>query len=413
MILAKKIENPSERLFSDLCSKHYLKGFVFHSPKYNDPTEKEAGDIVLWLRNFMITFEVVWRDPSAQASTKNFIRRVGEKRKQLESDFKVYSDKSDKVELVNEDGNKINYENDNFSSENFIGVIIVDCDSKLDNIHRDSYRKINSSDFPIAVMTKNDFVDLLNEIDTVSDLLYYLKDRYTFICSIFESCSHLFVNLNLRTERELIALYKKQSNSFDGYSYLELSKGNIWQDYQIKFEERILARNEENERTKILDQLVDYLLFNHDKSDIMNLMSWEIGIQTRRERVVLADKVIDAFKGLELKKCTRVFAYLNQATGCWSVFYFQYGDEQGKLEENLVEMAKLKLFKEMKEESFSYSVFGYGFKKSIANTRNTFDELAVCIEDACNYSSIPSAKYNDSLKYFGKPKINTINEFPV
>ncbi len=106
--MAKNKENPSEKLFSDLCAKQYLKGFVFHSPKYNDPTEKEAGDIVLWLRTFLIAFEVVWRDPSNQGSTKQFIKRIGEKRKQLESDFKVYSEKSDKVELINEEGVKIN-----------------------------------------------------------------------------------------------------------------------------------------------------------------------------------------------------------------------------------------------------------------------------------------------------------------
>ena len=108
--MAKNKENPSEKLFSDLCAKQYLKGFVFHSPKYKDPTEKEAGDIVLWLRTFLIAFEVVWRDSSCQGSTKQFIKRIGEKRKQLESDFKVYENKSDKIELTNEEGERIHYE---------------------------------------------------------------------------------------------------------------------------------------------------------------------------------------------------------------------------------------------------------------------------------------------------------------
>lgn len=411
--MAKNKENPSEKLFSDLCASKYLKGFVFHSPKYNDPTEKEAGDIVLWLRTYLIAFEVVWRDPSNQGSTKQFIKRIGEKRKQLESDLKVYSEKSDKVELINEEGKKINYDSGYFHPGNFVGVIIVDCDLKLENIHYKSYENINSSSFPIAVMTKNDFVDLLVEIDTVSDLLYYLKDRYKFVNSVFQKCPHLFINLNLRTERDIVALYKEKSNSFEGYSCNQLSKNNIWENYQKEFKEKIRARDEENERTKVLDQLVDYLLINSEKSKIMPLMSWEIGIQTRRERVDLADKVIKAFQGLKNEVDMRIFAYLSQTTGCWSIFYFQYGETTGNLEDNLIEMAQLKLFKEMKENSFGFSVFGYGFKKSIVHTGNAFDEIVVCIEDACNYQHIPSDKYEKSLAYFGKPKPKKIREFPI
>lgn len=411
--MAKNKENPSERLFAELCAKQYLKGFVFHSPKYNDPTEKEAGDIILWLRTFLIAFEVVWRDPSSKGSTKQFIKRIGEKRKQLESDFKAYSKNADKIELINESGKRINYEEGYFHPANFVGVIIVDCDSKLENIHYDSYNKINDSNFPIAVMTKNDFVDLLIEIDTVSDLLYYLKDRCEFINSIFQECPSLFINLNLRTERAIIALYKKQSNSFSGYSCSQLLQKNTWENYKTEFREKISARDEENERTKVLDQLVDYLSDNMEKSEIMPLIAWELGIQTRRERVDLANKVIKAFQGLKDGANPRIFAYLSQTTGCWSIFYFQYGEEAGKLEDNLIEMAQLKIFKEMKENSFKYSVFGYGFKKSIIHTGNSFDEIVVCIEDACNHPAIAIDKYKKSLKYFGDPKPKVINEFPV
>jgi hypothetical protein len=411
--LAKNRENPSEKLFSDLCAKQYLKGFVFHSPKYNDPTEKEAGDIILWLRTILIAFEIVWRDPSNEANTKQFIKRIGEKREQLESDFKVYSQKGDKVELINEEGNKINYAEDNFHRDNFVGVIIIDCDTKLENIHYESYKKLNTSNFPIAVMTKKDFVDLLVEIDTVSDLLYYLKDRYKFVNTVFEKCPHLFLNLNLRTERDIIALYKKKSNSFEGYCCTHLSEDNIWKNYQQEFKEKIRDRDAENKRTKVLDQLVNYLLVNVEVSEVMPLIAWEIGIQTRRERVELADKVIKAFQGLNDKADTRIFAFLSQTTGCWSIFYFQYGENVGKLEDNLIEMAKLKLFKEMKESSFSYSVFGYGFKKSTIRTDNTFDEIVVCIEDACNYDTVPLDKYKESLKHFGSPITRVINEFPV
>ena len=31
--------NASERLFAELCAQIYLKGFVFHGPKFKAPTE--------------------------------------------------------------------------------------------------------------------------------------------------------------------------------------------------------------------------------------------------------------------------------------------------------------------------------------------------------------------------------------
>lgn len=114
MIVEKS--NPSERLFADLCNRQYLKGFVFHSPKYNDPTEKEAGDVVLWVRNMMVVFEVVWRNPSSSSSTKQFVKRIGEKRDQLESGFSAYSLKGENIYLVNEEGKTIKYQKECFQS---------------------------------------------------------------------------------------------------------------------------------------------------------------------------------------------------------------------------------------------------------------------------------------------------------
>ncbi len=406
-------ENPSEKLFANLCAKQYLKGFVFHSPKYNDPTEKEAGDIVLWVRNYLIVFEVVWRNPSSSGSTKHFIKRIGEKRKQLESDFMVYSRKGNKINLTNEVGDNIKYDKDCFHPENYVGVIIVDSESMLENIHYQSYKKTLDGDFPIAVMTKNDFVDLLIEIDTVPDLLYYLKDRHKYIKSIYSSCPQRFINLNLRTERDIIALYKKNSNSFGDYDCSHLLLDDIWINYRKRFKHKIDARDKENKRTKVTDQLVDFLLNNSNQNEVMSLLAWEIGIKTRRERVILADKIIWALEGLKNKIETRQFAYYSQTTKCWSVFYFQHGEKIGKLEDNLVKMTQLKLFKEINEKSFEYSVFGYGFGKSTIHTENTFDEIFVCIEDAENYPGVPPDKYEEALQYFGATDSRTITEFPV
>lgn len=394
------IENTSEKLFKELCNQQYLKGFVFHSPKYNDPTEKEAGDVVLWVRDCLIVFEIVWRNTSSNPSTKSFIRRVSEKRKQLECDFKTYKDKQ--VVLINEEGKTVEYGKDNFLDNNFSGVIIVDSDVELEDIHRQSYKKTLENDFPIAVMTKNDFEDLLIEIDTVPDLLYYLRDRHNFVKDIYSHCPEKFINLNLRIERDLIALYKRKSNSFDKYTYDDFLKNNIWDRYREEFQGKIEIRDKENEQTSVIDNLIDSLLKNPLEEERMPLHAWELGLLSRRERVYLANKINNALLGN--RKESRQFAYFNPNTKCWLVFYFQYSTQNESLLDDLENMTNLKLIKEIEEKSFIYSVFGYGFH-ILSN------ELALVIEDAEYNLSYSQQKYNESLKYFGKPQEYKIREF--
>lgn len=405
--------NPSERLFADLCNRQYLKGFVFHSPKYNDPTEKEAGDVVLWVRNMMVVFEVVWRNPTSNINTKQFIKRIGEKRDQLKAGFSAYSLKGEKITLVNEEGKTIKYQKECFQSGNYVGVVIVDCDSHLDKVHYETYKKSLNLPFSNAIITKQDFLDLIVEIDTVSDLVFYLKDRFEFVKSIYSECPGIFLDLNNKSERNLIGLYKMGENSFSEAHCNELLKSNSWDIYRSKFCEKIKARDSENSQTKIIDHLIDLLLHNHANEESTLLHAWELGIRTRRERVgFLADKISDAIDRMNNGNQQRQFAFYSQVTECWSLFYFQYGENPGKLKDNLVNLSQLKLFKEMKESSFNYSIFGYGFRKSSIDTGNTIDEINLWIEDAESYGEVPDEKYEEAQKYFGKPNPMKIREFP-
>jgi len=397
-----KVENKSEELFKELCNQQYLKGFVFHSPKYYDPTEKEAGDVVLWIRNYLIVFEIVWRNPSSQASTKSFIRRVSEKRKQLENDFKTYRDKQ--VLLINEESKRVEYSKDNFVDGNFAGVIIVDSDIELEEIHKKSYKKTLENNFSIATMTKNDFEDLLIEIDTIPDLLYYLKDRQDFLKSIYSHCPEKFINLNLQIERDIIALYKRKSNSFDQYTCDDFLVENIWDTYREEFKDKIEIRDSENIQTSMVDDLIDSLLKNPLENEIIPLRAWELGHFSRRERVMFSKKISDALN--DSRNETRQFAFFNSSTGCWLVFYFQYNTDSEELLDNLQSMTNLKMIKEMQEKSFKYSVFGYGF--NISNGEITINLI---IEDAENNQSYTEKQYEESLKYFGKPQEHEIYEF--
>ena len=109
----------------------------------------------------------------------------------------------------------------------------------------------------------------------------------------------------------------------------------------------------------------------------------------------------------------RWFAFDNQATGCWTVFYFQYGGDRDGFREKTETLTKFKLFVEMQQRNFKYSVFGYGFRKSALHTDSWFDDVCLVIEDASDYSSIPEDEYQMALNYFGYlGKLQRIREFP-
>ena len=65
----------SERFFATLCAQHYLKGFIFHSPKKKQRAgEGEAGDVVLWVRDILVVFEIIWKNVDLSTQTKRFVR---------------------------------------------------------------------------------------------------------------------------------------------------------------------------------------------------------------------------------------------------------------------------------------------------------------------------------------------------
>lgn len=192
----------AERLFAQLCNRYFLKGFTFHSPTYYAPTEKEAGDIVLWVRQQIIIIEIMAREASPGTSTKQFVKRIGEKRNQLKNDYVVFNDKKINLTLTNENSKTIPFDNEDLSPLNIIGIVLVDCEDEIEQLHFKTVEKLLDLPYPTSVMTKHDFEHLLDEVDTIPDLYYYLKDRFTFFKTIFLKSKNLFLDLNQNLEKK-------------------------------------------------------------------------------------------------------------------------------------------------------------------------------------------------------------------
>ena len=276
----------SERFFAELCAQRRLRGFVFHSPKVvNDPNgEREAGDVVIWVRDLVIVFEIIWKNTEISSNTRKFVQRIGHKRGQLVRDRKVYEEENTEISMTNQDGETILFDHRYFNDLAFCGVVIVDSDLRLEKLHFETLRRTLTVDFSLAIMTARDFVDLLVEVDTPSDLHYYLADRTRFLKQVFESDAGMFLDLNRRTERELIGFYKLNNNSFSIDQWRESTDKKFWNHYQTHLAEGIAIRDEENEESSIIDEVIE-LIRKRNAPRVLTLQhSWELASLTRRAR---------------------------------------------------------------------------------------------------------------------------------
>lgn len=406
--------NASEKIFAFLCSQKYLKGFVFHSPKYRDPTEIEVGDVVLWIRDILIVFEIIWRNPIASTNTTSFIKKIGRKRDQIIQDYQIYKDGSKQIEMVNENSEQILYEHNFFNKRGFCGIVIVDSDIHLENLHYQTIKKTLEQEFPIAIMRKQDFLDIIVEADTASDLGYYLHDRKRFIQTIFDEDTKLFLDLNRRTERTLMSFYKLNQNSFPLDSWQLNHDKNFWPAYSQNYAEQIRRRDKENEISQSLDKLIDHLRNLQIKDGSALQHCWELAILPRRSRAgIMTEKIIDGFEKMKQGKEKRHFAFANLVTGCHDLFFFRYGSDRETFIEEAKFLTKMKIQVEIFENNFQYSVFCFAFRKSSLHTGNDWDDCVLWVEDAENHTTVSKEEYQNAKKHFdGVTRIDLVHEFP-
>lgn len=417
MVMEIKLNSESsERLFASLCSQFYLKGFVYHSPKYKySGGEEEIGDVVVWMRDILIVFEIIWKSPDLFSNTKSFIKRVGEKRDQLVRDYEYYADNNKQIRMKNQAGEEIIYNHDNFNKKAFHGVMIVDADVNLPKLHFETLKKSLEQKFTVAIMTSQSFIDILAEVDTPADLHYYLNDRRNFLNEVFKENASLLLDIGTRYERDLIGFYKLNNNSFLLERWRESATKDFWQEYQQTYASRIQMRDEENRDSYLIDEIIDIIRNSNSPTGSTLPHSWELASLTRRARAVLVtqklNKVIDEV--LQEQK-ERHFAIYNQATGCWLLFYFAYTNDSDRFRERAMNLTRMKMQVERVQKDFKYSVLCYAFRKSpLTVNNNLFDNAFLWLEDAKNHPSVSRQDYELAQKYFpGETGKNKIIEFP-
>ncbi len=404
----------AERLFADICSAKYLNGFVFHSPKVREPTEIEVGDIVIWVRTQLIVFEMISREPDTSSNLTSFIKRIGSKRDQLQRDYDFFSSLEHDIILTNEDGTDLVFQQEYFVRQGFVGIALVDIGSDELKLHHGTIEKCLEIDFPVHILHYGGFLRVINELDTVADVYFYLLDRARFLPFLFSNKPDLILQLTEDFEPNLLAFYKMHLNSFPEEKFDFNKFPEYWPQYQRDFESLIEARDAENEDSYIIDRIIQYILAARTETNDETIFAWELATLTRRQRATyLTEKVADAFYRLKNGNKKRYFSYFNQYTACWILFFFNYGGTTASFRTDFDRLLRLKTIYEAENNGFTFSTFGYGFRKSALETPNSlFDDFAMNIQNVHDLDPVTPEELSEANELFGHSRQVKIEEFP-
>lgn len=409
-----EIGNNAERLFSDICSANYLKGFIFHSPKARAPTEVEVGDVVIWVRTQLIVFEMITRNPEASPNLTSFIKSIGRKRDQLKRDFDYFSSLENDIILTNEDAKDIVFQKEYFVKQGFVGIALVDIKSDDLKLHYGTIEKCLELEFPTHILHYRGFLNVIHELDTVSDVYFYFLDRAKFIPFLFSKKPGLILQISEDFEPNLIAYYKMNLNSFpeDKFDFDKFSQ--YWLQYQKDYKHLIEARDKENIDSHIIDQIIERILESKTPTNEETIFAWELATLTRRQRAVwLTGKIADAFFRLKNGNEKRFFSYFNEYTKCWLLFFFNYGGTTISFRTEFERLLRLKTIYEAENNGFEFSTFGYGFRKSVLKTQNMlFDDFAMTIQDVDELFHVTPEEISEANDLFGHISQLNIDEFP-
>jgi hypothetical protein len=134
-----------------------------------------------------------------------------------------------------------------------------------------------------------------------------------------------------------------------------------------------------------------------------------MALLTRRERAALVSVIIRKHEKLVQTGKDQKFAFLNQHTGCWDVFYFHSGVDSQFFREEAQRMSDRKLWIELSLNNFEYSVFCFALRY----TGLGLLEVVLRVSDAHRWPRISASQLQEAQKFFGgTTHQNPIVEFP-
>jgi len=399
----ENIGTVGEKLIAEFFDSKFSRFYSFPNPKTK--SNEEVADVLIWLNRTIVLTEVKTRG-NGTASTESWISgKIQEACEQLERNYK---------RIVNDE--VINLHNSFYQTPldckgvfSTIGLIVLVyddiCKINPTTIVSDIYRK----EFPIHVISWNDLQQMIKEIDTVPDFIYYLNDRFNYL--------NKYSDIPLDCELNVLGYYKSKSNHFPTTT-ADFSKKNFWAEYQFSMSDEIKIRNEHNEQSWWIDKLENVFSQQrklHDGLPLGLYFVWEVSSLSRRERASFGEKINSVREWFEKGKLTRHFAFFNHSTANWLVFYFSKSETEeifGELEK----LIELKLIKEIEEVSFNRGVYGFGFQVSTTFPSRVLGLTSAIVIGADEVKIYTKNDYIECQKVWGNDdakQVFIIKEFPT
>jgi hypothetical protein len=340
-----------ERLVSNFCDQNLSKIFSFPNPKNKD--NAEIADVLIWLNRTVFLIEVKTRSSEGTAPIESwFHSQIKKAHSQIVKSYERIQSK-EKIYLRND---YYHPELDCDDISRVVGLIVMVYEDNCTSMPTEHFSDIYDSELPIHVLSWKNLEKMVEEIDTVPDLNYYLQDRYEYLA---------ISDIPLEQELDVLSYYKSKSNSFpDAPTDFALSQAK----YKASMKSQIQARDTHNKNSTWIDNLEELFLLNRKLLDGIPIglyFAWELGALSRRERAYYGEKLNRVQKWFNKGNLSRQFSWQNSSTGNWLLFYFSKEDERNS-HESLIRLAQLKVIKEIELNAFQHGVYAVAF--SVSNT---------------------------------------------
>jgi hypothetical protein len=389
-----------EELIRQFIDNKLTRIISFASPTTSEGAQ--VADILIWRNKLVILVEVKTRFEGT-ASIENWARnRVQEAVVQITGNYERIRNNEE-----------INLHNDYYhlrldcpSIIGVVGIVVLVHEGEISVVPSQVEPEIYSKSLPIHVFSWMDLEEMAVEIDTISDLHYYLHDRYEFV-------KHHDIPIGF--ELEALGYYKAHDYHFPNVE-VDFRSTSFWDDYQTEFAQQINNRDLENQASGWIDQLENVFTEPrrlHDRHPLGLYFAWEVGSLPRRFRAVIGQRMDQAQNWFLEGHRSRRFAFRNEGTGNWLVFYYARGSVE-QVQRELKRLVRLQLVYRVHHDQFQHAVYGFGFQVSIIDPPQLMG-LAGAIVNADSeilQGNFSQEEIDEASRYWGGDRGMVLREFP-
>lgn len=393
---------PSEQFTHNLCTKSFLSLWCFNNPL--GKKAKELCDVLVVCDPDIVVFsvkEITLGDPDDQINHERWQRKAVEASlKQLYGAAKWLSSAS---HVIHADGTQ--------------GIPLPPAETRRIHLAAVAFGSggqclIRSGDFGkghVHVFTEQSLIDVLTELDTITDFVHYLSAKEIFLTN----CGSI---VNTGTEADLLGFYIHRGRTFPVNAGLLMIDHGIWDEIQSNPE--FLARKIEDRESYKWDNLIEMLAGDegHDHPEYgLELTDREFVVrgmarEDRFNRRILSNTLIDFLRAA--KTGTTRSRIIQSPSRCLYVFAYFAKDKQREI--RLHELYSRCIIARAKVEDASDVVLGIGFNEFDPKIGSATDLIYFHVNTSNEDWLQEAQKLEDELGFFKGCPMQRIptDEFP-